>query len=243
MTGRTTPPNKEDKTKKVSAVAYSSKNVDNFRFELTKLQKGVENFLKQNSISVLVGMGGVGKDTIQIHRAMSGLISGEFEQIIFMRAPVEVGISQGYLPGTEEEKNSVYERVFWENLNKIVDKNVILKYKSRIKFESIAYIRGRDFKHSALIVSEIQNNSLHELISISTRLCESSILMMNGDEYQVDRKHSGLKDYLKVMEGIEGFGFMELGEEFQMRRKMIVDIDKSYRKFLAEKDKKHLHSK
>jgi len=237
MTGRKTPV--KEKVKTNVPAAYSSKNVDNFRFELTKLQKGVENFLKQHSISVLLGMGGVGKDTIQIHRAMSGLISGEFEQVIFMRTPVEVGVSLGYLPGTEEDKNSPYEKVFWENLNKIVDKNVILKYKSKIKFESIAYIRGRDFKNTAIVVTEIQNNSTHELITLSTRLCESSILLMNGDEMQVDVKKSGLKDYLEIMKDIDGFGVMELGEEFQMRRKMIVDIDKSYRKFLANKKNKH----
>ena len=236
MTGRKTPSN--EAKPKVATAAYSSKSTDNFRFELTKLQKGVENFLKENSISVITGMGGVGKDTIQIHRAMSGLISGEFEQVVFMRTPVEVGVSLGYLPGSESEKTMPYEKVFWENLSKIVNKDVIIKYKSRIKFESIAYIRGRDFTKTAIVVTEIQNNSLHELITLSTRLCESSILLMNGDEYQKDVKHSGLKDYLTVMKDIDGFGYMELGEEFQMRRKMIVDIDKSYRKFLAEKGNK-----
>ncbi len=226
-----TPVKKEPKSK--TAVAFlSTKNVDNFRVDLTKLQKPVENFLKSNEISILHGAAGTGKDFIQLHRAISGLLSKEFEQVVFIRSAVEVGASIGYLPGLEADKVAPYEKVFYENLSKMLEKTVFERVKGKIKFETLGFIRGRTFDHSCLILSEANNCTLHELITVATRVASTSKLLINGDFYQADIRNSGFRDFISIVENINGVGVMELGDEFQMRNPMIVQIDKNYRKFL-----------
>jgi len=147
----------EKKIPKKPVSSLSTRNVDNFRIELTKIQKPVENFLKENEISILFGAPGTGKDFIQLHRAIAGLLNKEFEQIIFMRSAVECGASIGYLPGEEKDKLAPYEKLFYENLSKMLEKSVFERVKSKIKFENIGFVRGRSFDYSCCILSEAQN--------------------------------------------------------------------------------------
>lgn len=230
-TKRTTAEKKTTK-KQASSLTSSTKNIDNFRIELTKLQKPVENFLKENEISILFGTAGTGKDFIQLHRAISGLLSKEFEQVIFLRTAVEVGASIGYLPGEEKDKLAPYEKLFYENLSKMLEKTVFEKVKGKIKFENIGFVRGRTFDYSCCILSEAQNCSLHEIFTVCTRMSSSSKLLINGDSYQSDIRNSGFKDFIGMVSGMQGVGTLELGDEFQMRNPMIVELDKRYRKFL-----------
>jgi phosphate starvation-inducible PhoH-like protein len=224
----------EKKTpKKASAnLSSSTKNTDNFRIELTSLQKPVENFLKSNEISVLYGTAGTGKDFIQLHRAIAGLLAKEFDQVVLLRSAVEVGASIGFLPGEEKDKLAPYEKLFYENLSKMLEKTVFEKVRGKIKFENIGFIRGRTFDYSCCILSEAQNCSLHEIITVCTRMAHTSKLLINGDFYQSDVRNSGFKNFIGLVEGMNGVGTLELGDEFQMRNPMIVELDKRHRKFL-----------
>lgn len=206
---------------------------------LAPQQKVVSNFLRSNDISILIGQAGTGKDFVQLHRAVDGLLKKEFEKIVITKPAVEVGKSIGFLPGELQEKLFPYERSFFENLEKLVGKQTATSIKSKISFEHVGFIRGNTFpEHSAVIISELQNFTLHELITYVTRLPESSKLFMNGDPDQIDIKGSGIFDFLKIMEGLEGVGVMELDPEVhQMRRKLIVDIMRRYKNFKDDKTK------
>lgn len=201
----------------------------------TKLQKGVLNFLRSNEISILTGAAGTGKDFIQMYRAIEGLINKEFDEVILFRSAVEIGAGIGYLPGEESDKLAPYKRVFFEHLVKMVDKSVMSRIKNKIKFEHIGFVRGLSFEHSAVILTEAQNLTLHELVSLSTRLSSSSKMFVNGDERQADiGRKSGLKDFISIVKDIEGVGHMHLGDEFQMRNALITEIDNKYCKFLEK---------
>lgn len=206
-----------------------------FLVEPTKLQKGVLNFLRQNEISILSGAAGTGKDFLQVYRAVEGLLNREFEQIILFRSAVEVGAGIGFLKGDEDDKLAPYKRVFMEHLAKMVNKEVLRKISNKIKFEHTGFVRGLSYEHSAIILTEAQNCTLHEIVTIATRLSSSSKLFINGDPRQSDiGKKSGFKDFIKITENIEGIDFQELGKEFQMRNKLITDIDEAYVKFLLK---------
>ena len=64
--------------------SISTRNSDNFKLELKDIQKPVVNLHREHDIMILTGAPGSGKDFMQIYRAISGLISKEFEEIIFM---------------------------------------------------------------------------------------------------------------------------------------------------------------
>ena len=126
MTQKKSPPKREVK-KQAKVVEHtltanklesvSTKNSDNFKLELTDIQKPIVNLHRQNDIMILTGAPGTGKDFMQIYRAISGLISKEFEEVIFMRTILEATSSKlGFLKGDEDSKLQPYLEVFQEHV-------------------------------------------------------------------------------------------------------------------------------
>lgn len=206
--------------------------------ELKKHQISVSNFLKANNISIVLGEAGCSKDFVQLFRAIEGFDSKEFEQIIFTKPIVEMGRSIGFLPG-DEEKLAPYKKSFYSNLLKIVgSKTDMGKYTSKMMFEHIGFQRGNTLPgYSAIILSEAQNMTLHELISYVTRVPDTSKLFVNGDFSQSDiGSKSGLNDFLKIMSNINGVGIAILDSKVhQMRSKLITEINKNYVELLKAK--------
>ena len=243
-----TPPKKE--TKKQSKVvehgltaskteSISTKNSDNFKLELTTIQKPVVNLHRQNDIMILTGSPGTGKDFMQIYRAISGLISKEFEEVILMRTILEATSSKlGFLKGDEDSKLQPYLEVFQEHVKSMVKPHVYERIKNKIRFEYPGFIRGKTFGGNdkgnvCVVLTEAQNCELKELITISTRMAEGSKLYLNGDFFQSDiGNKSGLKAFIDIIKNIEGVGYEELDDTFQMRGRLVQEIDTAYRKYL-----------
>jgi len=220
---------------KESKPHYSDFNSSFFKCEPTKLQKGVLNFFRQNEISIITGQPGTGKDFISLYFALEMLKAGSIERIIITKPIVEVGKSMGFLPGLED-KTKPYEQSFVDNLQRIVgtyESNSLLNGK-KVLFQPINFVRGNTFRNSVVILSEAQNCTLHELVSFTTRVADDSKLLINGDLLQADIRNSGLKKYIELFSNIEGIDYKELGEEFQMRSKLIVDINRVYRNYLNQ---------
>jgi phosphate starvation-inducible PhoH-like protein len=67
-----------------------------------------------------------------------------------------------------------------------------------IEIAPLAFCRGRNFKHSYIILDEAQNATPSQLKMIMTRIGVGSKLIITGDIEQADRKHSqnGLMDLI-----------------------------------------------
>jgi phosphate starvation-inducible PhoH-like protein len=234
---KTTPRQVETKKTKIVEQTLTSSSSDKVfkKATLKAHQKPVANFLRENNVSILLGEAGCAKDFIQMFRALEGLDTGEFEKIVITKPIVEMGRSVGFMPGDENDKFAPYEKSFYNSISKILGRENINSIRNKIVFEHIGFQRGNTFpEHSVVILSEAQNMTLHELISYTTRLPISSLLFINADPLQSDiGKQSGLKNYLKIMNGIDGVGIMELDPKIhQTRHRMITDINKNYRKLL-----------
>ncbi len=231
------PVKREPKKEKVVDRTLSS-NAEHKKAELKPHQKPVANFLRENKISILLAEAGCAKDFIQMFRALQGLQENEFKRLVITKPIVELGRSVGFLPGTEEDKFKNYEKSFYDSIYKIVGKDNVPNIRAKMSFEHIGFLRGNTFpEQSVIILSEAQNMTLHELISYVTRLPASSKLFINADQNQSDiGRASGLKDFLKIMENVNGVGILELDPEVhQMRNPMIVEINRNYRDFLNGK--------
>lgn len=220
----------------------STRNSDNFKLELTSLQKPIVNLHRENDIMILVGSPGTGKDFMQIYRGVSGLISGEFSELIFMRVILEATTSKlGFLKGDENDKLKPYLELFQDHVKAMVKPTTYERIKNKIRFEYPGFIRGKtiggnDKGNVCVILTESQNCELKEIITISTRIAEGSKLYMNGDFFQSDiGNKSGLKDFIEITKNIQGVGYQELTEDFQMRGRLVQEIDNSYRKYLNRK--------
>ena len=246
-----TPPKRETKRKdKVveygltasKAESISSRNSDNFRLQLKDIQKPIVNLHRENDITILLASPGNGKDFMQMYRAMSGLVNKEFEEVIFMRTILEATSSKiGYLPGNEDVKFEPYLEIFYEQMRGMLKPAVFERLKNKVRFEYPGFARGKSFggNHKGnvcIILSEAQNCELRELVLISTRLSEGSKLYINSDPNQSDiGNKSGILDFIKIVKDIKGVAVEELGEEFQMRGRLVQEIDNSYRRFLKNK--------
>lgn len=238
MTGEKKPSTREiKKTKVVEKTLSLSKSINEIKVGLKQHQKPVANFLRENNVSIILAEAGCAKDFIQMYRALEGLRDGEFKRIVITKPILEISKSIGFLPGLAE-KWEPYEKSFYDSISKILGRENINNVKSKIQFEHIGFLRGNTFPESSVIIlSEVQNMTLHEIISYVTRVPESSKLFINGDKNQSDLgNRSGLKDFLKIIEGIDGIGLLELDPEVhQMRNPMITKLNRNYVKFLNNK--------
>lgn len=231
----------DKKRRKPKDESVSSRNVDNFIVELTPIQKEVVNLHRESDIVLLTGAPGTGKDFMQIYRAIVGLIQKEFDEVIFMRTAVEATSTKlGFLKGDEDDKLKPYMDLFFDHVNRMVKKVTIDRLKSKIKFEYPGFVRGKTFGGTnkgnvCILLTEAQNCTLHELVTISTRLSEGSKLYINGDVNQSDiGNKSGLSKFLEIVDGIEGISHKHLGAEFQMRGRLAQEISDAYEKHLTK---------
>lgn len=230
-----TPVKKEIKKEKVvEHTLTSSKVVNKFRITLTKPQKEVVNFLRQNKVSLITGESGTSKDTICFYRGLDAIINNEFDKLIVVRPLVQSGTNLGYLKGDLSEKTVVYEDFYKYHLGKILNKTELDRIKNKIEFETTQFSRGKNWEHSFIIVSEAQSFTLHELFTLVTRVSDTSIIVFNGDyELQNDiGNKSGYKDFINIIKDIEDIDYVHLGDEFQMRSQLITQINRAHKKFL-----------
>ena len=197
-------------------------NNGSIKCELDSLQKNiVKNFLPYHLISGLFGQAGSAKDFMQLYYAVQQVLSKEASKIVCIKPLTTIGSEIGFLQGSLDSKVEPYKQSF-------IDK---------FEFQPATFLRGNTFGNDesgkvVVIVSEAQNMTLHELISVVTRVSDNSQLLINGDPLQSDIKKSGLNDFLHIMKGVEEFKYLELGDEYQRRSKLIIKINRLYREFL-----------
>lgn len=225
------------------AESISSRNSDNFKLQLKEIQKPIVNLHREHDIVILDGFAGVGKDFLQIYRAMSGLINEEFTEVIFMRTIVEATSEKlGFLPGDEKDKTQPYLEIFYEQMRSMLKPHVFERFKNKVRFEYPGFIRGKTFGGNGkgnvcVVLTEAQNCQLKELVTIATRMAEGSKLYINGCQSQSDiGNKSGFKDFMKIVKDIDGVHVQEMGDEFQMRGRLVTEIDKAHRSFLNGKE-------
>lgn len=115
----------------------------------------------------------------------------------------------------------------FEKLTKYVEKNII-------EVAPLAYMRGRTFKYSFILLDEAQNTTPMQMKMFLTRFGEGSKMVVTGDITQTDLdigKTSGLNHAWEVLKGIKGIGFVELTEKDVVRHDIVKEIIKAYERW------------
>lgn len=208
-----------------------------FKTELFEIQKPIAKAIKKEEVAIITAPPGCGKDFIQMQVALSYLLDKTYGSIVITKPIVEVGRSMGFMPGNEKEKLSPYRKSFDDIVTTLIgneDSGRINSLKNKIIFQPLNFIRGNTFKNSIVILSEAQNCTLHELISFITRLDHTSKMFINGDLGQSDLGNkSGLRALLTIVKDIQGICQITLGDEFQTRNPLIVELNKKYNEYRA----------
>ncbi len=153
----------------------------------------------------LIGGAGTGKTLLSLAVGLEEVFERKkYEKIIVIRPIEPVGRDLGYLPGSADEKISPYNAPIFDNLqlifNSAIQKNenkvlnVIDYLKEVIEFVPLAFIRGRTFHNSFILVDEAQNLTPLEAKTIITRVGEGSKVVFTGDIKQIDRQYLDERD-------------------------------------------------
>ena len=173
------------------------KNPIKFNVSLNEEQKHAKNLILHNTITVLTGLAGSGKTLVACQAALDLLFNKEIEKIIVARPVVTAKEDIGFLPGGLKDKLDPFIAPIYDNMYRLYNKDKIDKEiaEGRIEIIPFAFMRGRNFSNSFIILDEAQNITDGQMELAVTRLCEGSKMAIVGDTNQVDlknRKDSGL---------------------------------------------------
>jgi len=157
------------------------------------------------------GSAGTGKTFLAIYLALQSLLQQETNRILIVRSVVPTR-DVGHLPGTLEEKTSLYELsyhdIFWELMGRSSTYGD-MKAAGLVEFATTSFIRGITWDNTTVIVYESQNMTFHEIDSIMTRLGDNSRVIFTGDLVQTDLtkrgEQNGMNRFMDVIGNMDSF--------------------------------------
>ena len=205
-------------------------------------QKDYIKTIQQKPVTIGVGPAGTGKTYLAVAAAVAAFREKEVSRIILTRPAVEAGERLGFLPGDLQSKVDPYLRPLYDALFDMLGAETYQKYleKGNIEVAPLAYMRGRTLDDSFIILDEAQNTSREQMKMFLTRMGFGSKVVITGDVTQIDLpegKPSGLKEAMKVLDGVEGVGICRLTQNDVVRHVMVQRIIEAYAKFEEKKKK------
>ena len=173
------------------------KNPINFKIPLNEEQKNAKDEILKNTLTILAGRAGSGKTLLAVQVALDGLLRRHFAKIIITRPTVSKE-EIGFLPGDLREKMDPWIQPIYQNMYALYDKEKVEKLiaDGAIEIVPLAFMRGRTFLDSCIIVDEAQNVTHEQMEMIATRIGLRSKMIVCGDDHQVDlksRRDSGFR--------------------------------------------------
>lgn len=194
--------------------------------------------IQKNTVTIGVGPAGTGKTYLAVAAAVAAFRERTVNRIILTRPAVEAGERLGFLPGDLQNKVDPYLRPLYDALFDMLGPETFQKYQERgsIEVAPLAYMRGRTLDDSFIILDEAQNTTREQMKMFLTRLGFGSKIVITGDTTQIDLpadKVSGLKDAVRVLEGVKDIAVCRLTALDVVRHSLVQEIINAYEK--AEK--------
>ena len=196
-------------------------------------QKRYVDAIKKNTITLGIGPAGTGKTYLAVAAAVAAFRDKQVNRIILTRPAVEAGERLGFLPGDLQSKVDPYLRPLYDALFDMLGAETYNKYLERgsIEVAPLAYMRGRTLDDSFIILDEAQNTSREQMKMFLTRLGFGSKIVITGDITQIDLPRdtvSGLKEAMRVLDGVEDIAICRLNEADVVRHVIVQRIIKAY---------------
>ena len=152
----------------------------------------------------LVGQAGTGKTLLALAAGLEMVLhQKQYERLLVSRPIIPLGKDLGYMPGTKDEKLSVWMQPIFDNLAFLMggskendDNGASVRNKvdkllanNTLELEALSYIRGRSIPRQYIIVDEAQNLTPHEVKTIVSRAGEGTIIVLTGDPNQTDNPY------------------------------------------------------
>lgn len=199
---------------------------------------GQQHYMKaitKNTVTIGVGPAGTGKTYLAVAAAVAAFRERTVNRIILTRPAVEAGERLGFLPGDLQNKVDPYLRPLYDALYDMLGAETFQKYQERgsIEVAPLAYMRGRTLDDSFIILDEAQNTTREQMKMFLTRLGFGSKIVITGDVTQIDLpadKTSGLKDAIRVLDGVKDIAICRLTSADVVRHALVQEIINAYEK-------------
>ena len=227
---------KADTVKGVLVYSISGKPIKSRSENQQKLIDAYE----KNDMVFAVGPAGTGKTYLSIALAVRALKDKVAKKIILSRPAVEAGEKLGFLPGDMKDKIDPYLQPLYDSLEDMIPavKLQDMMEKHIIQIAPLAFMRGRTLSDAIVILDEAQNTTSQQIRMFLTRMGTNTKMIITGDMTQIDLprdQRSGLKEALKILEGVEGIGVVNLGQKDIVRHKLVTRIVNAYKKYDKER--------
>ena len=195
---------------------------------------------EKNDMVFAVGPAGTGKTYLSIALAVKALKEKAIKKIILSRPAVEAGEKLGFLPGDMKDKIDPYLQPLYDALEDMIPavKLQDMMEKHIIQIAPLAFMRGRTLSDAVVILDEAQNTTSQQIRMFLTRMGMNTKMIITGDLTQIDlprEQRSGLKEALKILDGVEGIGVVKLGQKDIVRHKLVTRIVNAYDKYDKER--------
>lgn len=178
----------------------------------------------------LIGRAGTGKTMLALAAGLELVLHLEiYEKLLVSRPIIPMGKDIGYLPGTKDEKLSLWMQPIFDNLtylmrmNHRIDEGSVqqkvaqLLKNQQVELEALTYIRGRSIPNQFIIIDEAQNLTPHEVKTIISRAGENTKMVLTGDPNQIDNPYldsssNGLSYAVEKLKGQSLYGHVTLSK-------------------------------
>lgn len=189
-------------TDKIREEKQKPKGPVKFQIQLNEEQKLAKEKILNNALTILSGKAGSGKTLLACQIALDLLFKKVIQKIIITRPTVSKE-EIGFLPGDLREKMEPWMQPIYANFYLLYNKEKIdaILESGQIEIVPVAFMRGRTFLDSFVIVDEAQNCTTDQMEMIVSRLGLRSKMVVCGDTQQVDLKYradSGFKFLISV---------------------------------------------
>ena len=231
---------KADSVKGVLVYSISGKPIKS----RSENQQRLIDAYEKNDMVFAVGPAGTGKTYLSIALAVKALKEKTAKKIILSRPAVEAGEKLGFLPGDMKDKIDPYLQPLYDALEDMIPavKLQDMIEKHIIQIAPLAFMRGRTLSDAVVILDEAQNTTSQQIRMFLTRMGMNTKMVITGDLTQIDlprEQRSGLKEALKILDGVEGIGVVHLAQKDIVRHKLVTRIVNAYDAYDKEKELKN----
>ncbi len=166
----------------------------------------------------LGGRAGTGKSALALCAGLEAVLERRQHRKVMVFRPLYAvgGQDLGYLPGGEAEKMGPWGQAVFDTLEALVSKEVVEEIMDRELLEvlPLTHIRGRSLQDAFVIVDEAQSLERNVLLTVLSRIGQSSRVVLTHDVAQRDNlrvgRHDGVAAVIEALKGHPLFAHVTL---------------------------------
>lgn len=166
----------------------------------------------------LGGRAGTGKSALALCAGLEAVMERRQHRKVMVFRPLYAvgGQDLGYLPGNEAEKMNPWAEAVFDTLSSVVSREVVEEVLDRDMLEvlPLTHIRGRSLHDAFVIVDEAQSLERNVLLTVLSRIGQSSRVVLTHDVAQRDNlrvgRHDGVAAVIEALKGHPLFAHVTL---------------------------------